>query len=183
VNELCAIALEAIRRRLAQEPDRAPALTSTLAEPGAAFVTLERDERLLGCVGSLEAVRPLGADVARHAVAAAFADPRVPPITVADYEQMSCKVAVLSPMTPLAVDSFAALTRALRPNVDGLVVASGKQRATFLPSVWAKVPDIAAFLDELWRKAALVSGTWPTGIQCSTYTTDEYAAAGPRPFR
>jgi hypothetical protein len=47
-----------------------------LAEDGAAFVTWKRDGRLRGCIGSVEAVRPLAEDVARNAVAALVHDPR-----------------------------------------------------------------------------------------------------------
>ena len=71
-----------------------------LREPGASFVTLERGDQLLGCIGSLVAVEPLVVDVARHALAAAFADPRLPPVTRNDFEEMSIKVSVLTRPEP-----------------------------------------------------------------------------------
>ncbi|MEF8717776.1 MAG: AMMECR1 domain-containing protein [Candidatus Accumulibacter necessarius] len=43
-----------------------------LAEPGATFVTLTQNGQLRGCIGSLEAHRPLAIDVAENALAAAF---------------------------------------------------------------------------------------------------------------
>jgi len=43
-----------------------------LAQAGATFVTLMRDGRLRGCIGSLEAQRALGTDVAENALGAAF---------------------------------------------------------------------------------------------------------------
>ncbi|MDZ7731909.1 MAG: AMMECR1 domain-containing protein [Acidimicrobiia bacterium] len=51
-------------------PDLA-AVSAGLREPGASFVTLLRDGRLLGCIGSIEPVRPLAVDVAENAVGAA----------------------------------------------------------------------------------------------------------------
>jgi AMMECR1 domain-containing protein len=51
-----------------------------LAEPGATFVTLTQRGQLRGCIGSLEAQRPLAIDVAENAIAAAFRDPRFPPL-------------------------------------------------------------------------------------------------------
>ncbi len=60
-------------------------LDPELCELGATFVTLERNDRLLGCVGTLRAHRPLAIDVAEHALAAAFDDPRLPAVTPATF--------------------------------------------------------------------------------------------------
>lgn len=57
-----------------QLTDYSPALQARQAS----FVTLEKAGQLRGCIGSLEAYRPLVEDVAEHAYAAAFRDPRFP---------------------------------------------------------------------------------------------------------
>ena len=72
------------------------------------------------------------------------------------------------------------MIRAIRPDVDGLVLEAGIHRATLLPSVWPNVRDDAQFVEIVWRKAGLVPGTWPTGCQVSRYTTDEFTDPGPR---
>jgi len=181
LNGVCGIAVGAIRAALRDEhPPDLRAVDGTLARPGAAFVTLERDETLLGCVGTLEPVRPLALQIARHALDAAFTDPRVPAITCRDYETMSVKVSVLSRLQPLAVGSVEQLAAALRPGVDGVVVQLGARRATFLPSVWRKVSRVDDFLAALWHKAGLPPATWPSGMQASTYTAFEYSDAPPR---
>ena len=69
-----------------------------LRAPGATFVTLERDHALLGCIGTLEPVRPLVGDVGHNAAAAAFSDPRLPPVTCDDYAAMSIEISVLGPL-------------------------------------------------------------------------------------
>jgi len=72
------VAADAIRQTLQHGTDVAldvEQADAALRRPGATFVTLERERRLLGCIGSLEAMRPLVADVAHNAVAAAFRDP------------------------------------------------------------------------------------------------------------
>src|SRR5260370_3211429 len=111
---------EALSHRGAREPDPDD-FAGRVAEPGASFVTLERGEQLLGCIGSLTAVEPLVVDVARHALAAAFADPRLPPVTRDDFEDMSIKVSVLTPHDPIVATSFDELATVVRSAVDGLV--------------------------------------------------------------
>jgi len=152
-----------------------------LTRPAGTFVTLERDGRLLGCVGSLDAHRPLVSAVAAHALHAAFADPRVPPVTVDDYVAMSVKVSVLSPLEDFDVHDLDELRAALEPGVDGVYVEAAGRAATFLPSVWPQLPDVDGFLDALWRKAGLPPRTWPRGTRVRRYRTDEITGRGPRP--
>ncbi len=147
---------------------------------GASFVTLERDDDLLGCIGTIEPVRPLFEDVMQNAYRSAFADPRLPSVTTADYRAMVVKVSVLSPLEPVEAADRAALVAALRPGIDGLVIDDGTHRATFLPSVWARVPTADEFVDLLWRKAQLSTGRWRRGLRAWRYTTDEFADPGPR---
>jgi uncharacterized protein len=152
-----------------------------LQEPGASFVTLERGEQLLGCIGTLVAAEPLVVDVARHALAAAFADPRLPPVTRDDFAEMSVKVSVLTQPEPVPAASFDELVAAVRPGVDGLLVESGRHRATLLPSVWDHVADTDQFLGILWHKAGLARGAWPAGVTVARYMTEEFGDPGPRP--
>jgi AmmeMemoRadiSam system protein A len=151
-----------------------------LRSPGATFVTLEDGEDLLGCIGSLEPVRPLVLDVAHNALAAAFADPRLPAVTTEDYARMSIKISVLSCPEPVRVATYDELACSVRPGVDGLLLQAGRHRSTLLPSVWPKLRDVAEFLEVLWRKAGLSPGRWPSGIALSRYTTEEFADPGPR---
>ncbi len=184
MTSLCAIALDAIAHALRDGVRRVPrvdALDLEWRAPRASFVTLERDGRLLGCIGSLDALRPLGIDVAEHALAAAFDDPRLPPVTRDDFPTMSVKVSVVSPSEPLDASSLAELAAAVRPGIDGCTVSLRGRHATFLPAVWEKLPDPAAFLRELWRKAGFPPDTWQPGIRVSRYTTVETCDPGPRP--
>ena len=61
-----------------------------LAQHGATFVTLTREGALRGCIGSLQASRPLGMDAAQNALGAAFRDPRFSPMSAAEWP--SCRV-------------------------------------------------------------------------------------------
>ncbi len=145
-----------------------------LRAPGAAFVTLQEDGRLRGCIGTLAAVDPLVVTVADRARAAALADPRFPAVVRQELPHLDYAVSVLSPMEPLPVNGLAELAAAVRPGVDGLLIHAGHHGATFLPSVWEELPEPHQFLDHLWRKAGLPPGSWPAGMSVSRYTA-QYA--------
>jgi len=157
-----------------------PGLPAVLAAPGACFVTLRRDGRLLGCVGSLEARQPLAVDVATRACHAAFDDPRMPPIDDEDFRLMSVDVSVLGPTEELPARSPTEVVAAVRPCVDGLLLDGPGFRGTLLPSVWRQIPTPAAFVDALWRKAGLPPGSWLPGMRVLRYRVDEFADPGPR---
>ena len=145
-----------------------------LGERRATFVTLESSRRLRGCIGSLEATRPLAEDVAHNAHAAAFADPRFPPVREDDLEALGIRVSVLSPPAPMHVGSEADLVSRLRPGIDGLVIEDGEKRATFLPSVWKGIPEPARFVRELAAKAGWPAGHWSATVRAWRYTTEEF---------
>ena len=147
---------------------------SDAAAPGAAFVTLRRDGRLLGCIGSLEPVRPLADDVAAHAYDAAFRDPRLPAVTLDDWSHMDVEVSVLGPLERIDVHDRGELADALRPGIDGVLLTSKEGRGTFLPSVWGQVGSPHRFLDELWRKAGLRRRRWPDDLVVERYQVDEF---------
>ena len=177
-------ATDSIARVLLRHPDgpEIPAPTGDLAldQAAATFVTLERGEALLGCIGTLEATESLAASVARNACKAAFADPRLPAVTVADFEVMTIKVSVLSRLTPVRARSWKDVARTLRVGSDGVLLEVGHHRATLLPSVWPKVDGAAQFLDLLWHKAGLRPRDWLPHTRVSKYTTEEFGDRGPR---
>jgi AmmeMemoRadiSam system protein A len=180
---LLRIADRSIRHALATgrraDPDPA-GLPAELHEPGASFVTLTERGELQGCIGSMLPVRPLWLDVARNALAAAFDDPRMPPLTVAQFPRTSIEISVLSALEPLEVADRADLLARIRPGVDGLLVSATGARGTFLPSVWEELPEPTAFLDALWRKAGLRPGSWPAGLRVERYTTRSFEDRAPR---
>lgn len=174
---LLAIARAAIDARL--RGDRPPRLTrvdlpDTLWRPGATFVTLHRHHQLRGCIGSLEPRRPLAVDVAENAVAAAFSDPRFPPLAPDETADLEISVSVLTLPEPLAVTSWAQLAATVVPGVDGVTVEAPGHRGTFLPAVWKQLPAVDDFLDHLWVKAGLTPRSWPPGIRVARYRSEEF---------
>src|SRR6266850_6850770 len=126
-----------------------------LRQNGATFITLTRDGALRGCIGSLQAARPLGDDVAENAVGAAFRDPRFPAVSAAEWPSVRVEVSLLSTPKPLRFADEADLLAQLRVGEDGVILEADGRRATFLPQVWEGIPDKHQFLRELARKASL----------------------------
>jgi len=175
---LAKLAAAAVGARLTGVEGEPMEVPPALAEPGASFVTLERQGALRGCVGTLEAIRPLYEDVQRNAVRA-MRDPRLPAVTVDDWPDLDVKVSVLTAPVPVPVAGRDELLAVVRPGVDGLIIRDGERRATFLPAVWAKLPEPDRFLDALLAKAGLTG--WPDGLAVRRYESIEFRDPAPRP--
>lgn len=145
-----------------------------LAEPGATFVTLTQDGHLRGCIGSLEARRPLGGDVAENAVAAAFRDPRFPPLSAGEFPRTRVEVSLLTAAEDFPVADEADALARLRPGVDGVILRCGNCRATFLPQVWEQIPAPRQFLAQLKRKAGLPAGFWSEDVRLARYDVKKW---------
>jgi MEMO1 family protein len=126
-----------------------------LQQCGATFVTLTKDGQLRGCIGSLEATRPLATDVAENALGAAFRDPRFPHLAADEWPRCRVEVSLLSASKRMEFADEADLLAQLEPGIDGVILEADGRRATFLPQVWESLPDKRAFLAELVKKAGL----------------------------
>lgn len=173
---LLRVARESIRRGLLQDRSLVePGLDDpALQEPRATFVTLMQYRALRGCIGTLEAQRPLVRDVAHNAEAAAFRDPRFSPLTAAELDTVDIEVSVLSHPSPFPAKTRTELLRHLEPGRHGLILLEASRRATFLPSVWTSMPDPDDFLDQLLHKAGLRKGYWSAELRFLTYTTESF---------
>jgi hypothetical protein len=169
--------LKLARAGIAQQFGQAaplPADAPWLAEHGACFVTLTRQGELRGCIGTLEAHRPLGVDVRENAVAAAFRDPRFAPLSQLEFDDIRVEVSLLSPTEAMVVVSEDHALASLRPGVDGVVFEYRHYRSTFLPQVWEQLPDPAEFLAYLKRKAGLPADFWAEEVRLSRYTVSKW---------
>ena len=171
---LLQLAEEAIRhaldtgRALQVAPDD---YEEALRTPAACFVTLKKGGELRGCIGSLEAHRSMVEDVAHNADAAAFSDPRFPPLREEELAGLELDISLLTPAEEMEFDSEADLLSQIRPGIDGLIIEEGYRRGTFLPSVWEQLPHPEQFLQHLKLKAGLPPNHWSGNIRVSRYTT------------
>ena len=143
--------------------------SSLLRQQGACFVTLNLNHQLRGCIGTLEAYQPLAKDVADHAYAAAFQDPRFPPVSEKDAEQLEIHISILTAPKAMTFSSQKDLLSQLQPGIDGLVLSDGYHKGTFLPSVWEQLPEPVDFLNHLKLKAGLDAHYWSDTIEVSRY--------------
>jgi AmmeMemoRadiSam system protein A len=171
---LLRIARETLAADLGGEPVPLPA-AGWLQEEGACFVTLHRGGELRGCIGTMIARRPLATDVQANARAAAFEDPRFPPLEAQELEGLSIEVSLLSDLAPMEFESESDLIRQLRPGVDGLLLEVGFHRGTFLPTVWRALPDSRLFLRKLKTKAGLSEDFWSEDLTVRRYTTRSWS--------
>lgn len=139
----------------------------------ATFVTLKKQGQLRGCIGSLQAHRPLYQDIAANAFAAAFRDPRFPPLQADEFKAIHIELSLLTAPEPLPVASEADLLAKLVPGRDGLILQDGGKRATFLPAVWETLPDPRDFLTHLKAKAGMAPDHWSDSMQVQIYRAEK----------
>jgi len=177
-KELLRAAREAIEYRVQGKnppPIQRVSLTENLSEQGASFVTLTIRGQLRGCIGALEAYQPLIDDVREHAVAAAFEDPRFPPLSKDELSRIQIEVSRLTRPVPLEYTDADDLISKLRPNIDGVIIKDGLRRATFLPQVWEKLPDPSDFMDNLCYKMGAGHRHWRNKhLDVLIYQVDEF---------
>jgi AmmeMemoRadiSam system protein A len=152
-------------RRWTVNPDDYP---ETLRSPRATFVTLEIGGQLRGCIGALAAHQPLVQDVAAHAYAAAFEDPRFPELTGANFRRLDLHLGAVATGTVAVRFRGTSLLAQLRPGVDGLILQFRSHRATFLPAVWESLPDPYVFLSPTQAESRAAAGFLVAGTAGGT---------------
>jgi uncharacterized protein len=138
-------------------------------EPGATFVTLrwKQGGDLQGCIGSLEPDRGIVDDVAHNAIAAGTRDPRTKPCVLKDVDNLHVELSILSALEPIGGEHD------IRVGIDGIVLVHEFRRATFLPVMWTRLPDLKTFMGELRRKAGL-QRDFTGEVQLMRYTVDHF---------
>jgi uncharacterized protein len=153
-RELLRAARTAVAASLGREAAAAPA--GNMDRCAGAFVTLHVSGELRGCIGHLEADRPLPAVVASCALSAAHADPRFPPISVRELDLLDIEISVLGGFEPVHRLDDIQIGR------HGLLVDQRGRRGLLLPQVateWGW--DAATFVAHTCQKAGLPTDAWP----------------------
>lgn len=173
---LLPIARAAIAQAL-DVPHSADESAPWLAKHGACFVTLTQRGELRGCIGTLEAHRPLLQDVKANAVAAALRDPRFPSLRATELDYTEVEISLLSPAIAMTFGSEAEALAQLRPGIDGIIFQYGHYRSTFLPQVWEQLPQVHEFMAHLKHKAGLSPTFWADEVKLSRYSVSKWKEA------
>jgi len=168
-------ALEKSVRGEKSEPVDLNSLSPHLREKGSSFVTLTIDGNLRGCIGALEPCQPLAEDVCDHAIAAALHDFRFQPVQPEELPKIEIEISRLTLPVPLEYTTPEDLITKLRPGLDGVILRDVVRRATFLPQVWAKIPNPSDFLDNLCHKMGVSPGAWrKKHLEVLVYQVEEF---------
>ena len=157
---LLRLAREALAAHVGAGAAHVPGATPLLEQWRGAFVTLHHHGELRGCIGHIEPNQPLGTVVARCAIAAGTTDPRFPPITPTELEQLEIEISLLGPLEAIAGPGEIEIGR------HGLVVELGWQRGLLLPQVateWGW--DAETFLAQTCHKAGVARDAWKSGAK------------------
>lgn len=134
-------------------PEQIPA-EGIFAERRGVFVTLHVQRRLQGCIGVVEARERLGEAIVRCAASAALEDHRFAPMRAAQLPDLSIEISLLSPLSPISVDS-------IEIGRHGLLIVLHAQRGLLLPQVAVEHRlTREQFLEETCRKAGLRREAW-----------------------
>lgn len=114
-----------------------------------AFVSLHKDRRLRGCIGTIAPTQEnLAREIVQNAVSAGTRDPRFPPVRAAELDELEYSVDVLGQPEP--VDSPAQLD----PKTYGVIVSCGRKRGLLLPDLDG-VDTVAEQVDIARRKGGI----------------------------
>ena len=174
---LLAIARAAISESFGIETklDEGPRCLQTEA---ACFITLKLNGHLRGCIGSLHAHRPLLEDIRENSRAAAFRDPRFPPLSVEELANLEIEISLLSDAVAMEFTDEASALAQLRPGIDGIIFSYKHYRSTFLPQVWEQLPNTGEFVAHLKQKAGLPRDFWSPEVKLQRYTVTKYREQG-----
>jgi AmmeMemoRadiSam system protein A len=138
-----------------KEHKREAYFSSTLKEQRGVFVTLNKSHQLRGCIGYIEGLKPLQIAVEEMSLAAAFDDPRFPPVEKEEVKEIEIEISVLSPLEVINDPNQIEIGK------HGLIIEKGMMRGLLLPQVATEYDwDVETFLSQTCQKAGLPNDAW-----------------------
>jgi AmmeMemoRadiSam system protein A len=157
-------------------PEPVQTSSPVFQEPRGAFVSLHRRGQLRGCIGYIEALKPLLQTIREMAPAAAFQDPRFRPLQADELADLEIEISVLTPLKLIKS------TDEIEVGQHGLYIVRGLNRGLLLPQVATQYHwDRRTFLEQTCGKAGLPPDAWrDPHTQIYTFTAEIFAEH-PRP--
>jgi len=142
-----------------------------MKEKRGVFVTITENGMLRGCIGHHESDEPLYKLVPQMALAAAFQDPRFPPLDKSELKKIKIKISVyLTNVYKInSLDEF-------KMGEMGIIMKKNGHAATYLPEVpteagWTSIEEE---MRNLCRKAGLGQDAWKKGAEFWVYRTQVF---------
>lgn len=163
------IARQSLTRAVGGEPESdapelPPDVRQELQRPCGAFVTLNKDGDLRGCIGLIISDRPVAEVVREMAVAAALEDPRFPAVRASELPSIEIEISVLTEPEPISGPDEIVIGR------DGVILTKRGRRAVFLPQVAPEQGwDVPTMLSHLALKAGLCPNDWREDASFETF--------------
>lgn len=138
-----------------EEPPSFDEKFTRLKEQRGAFVTINKNGNLRGCIGLVTGIKPLYQTIQSVAEAAAFHDPRFQPLTEAELPDTTLEISVLTPMRKISN------IKKIKVGRHGLFIKLGDAQGLLLPQVaanngWSR----QTFLEHTCIKAGLPKDAW-----------------------
>lgn len=161
---VCCRAIEAAARDEGEPELDLSAFSEKLRGNRSVFVTIRKHGELRGCVGSVNASKPLVEDALHSAYAAARYDQRVSQVSLKELSELELHVSILGALEPIQFTGEPDLLRQLQVGKDGLLIREGARTALFLPVMWSSLEEPKVFLEHLKEKAGLPRSYWSDSI-------------------
>ncbi len=141
--------------------------SKSLLKDSGAFVSIHKNGRLRGCIGTFASPNPLYKTVMDMAVSAASQDPRFPPLDESELQSIKIEISVLSPLKELRDPSEIVVGK------HGIYIIKGQNRGVLLPQVAVEHGfDRERFLDQTCLKAGLPKNSWKRGVTIFIFEAD-----------
>ena len=125
------------------------------------FVTLNKPDGLRGCIGFPMPEKKLSRAIVEGAIAAATEDPRFPPVTTKELDDITFEVTVLTPPMEIDVSDPIEYLSKIKVGRDGLIIRHSFSSGLLLPQVPVEYGwNVEEFLQHTCEKAGLARDTW-----------------------
>jgi len=124
--------------------------SEVLKENRGAFVTIKKHGDLRGCIGYIQAIKPLYQTIQEMAEAAALKDPRFEPVSKEELKDLEIEISVLTPLKRITDVSQ------IQVGVHGILLRKGYYSGLLLPQVATENNwDRKTFLEQTCFKAGM----------------------------
>ena len=128
------------------------------------FVTLNKSDGLRGCIGFPMPEKKLSRAIVEGAIAAATEDPRFPPVTTKELDDITFEVTVLTPPVEIDVSNPVEYLTKIKVGRDGLIIRHSFYSGLLLPQVPGEYGwNVEEFLQHTCHKAGLEKDFWKSG--------------------